>query len=418
MNIIAYLLEYNRYCNVMGIGAILLIAIFFSKDRSAIKFKLVRNALLLQFGIAFLMLKTVSGQHGVGIVAEIVNNLYQFADKGSTFIFGNLTDATQSWGFIFGFKVLPIIIFFGALMSWLFYMGVVQRFVSALSYVVRPLLGTSGSETLCAIANSFLGQTEAPLLVRSYLHGMTKSEIMLVMISGMATISGAILAVFAAMGVPVVHLLTASVMGIPASILVSKILYPETELSETSAGATAQFSSDAKNSIDAISSGTTDGLQLALNVGAMLISFLSLLALINAVLGYSSTLVNTYSWFEIPKLSLDWIFSKLLAPFGYMLGLTGQEAADAGQLLGIKVSVNELIAYSEMITMNLSERAQALLTYALCGFSNFSCIGIQVGGIGALVPEKRAWLCELGLYAVLGGALANLLSAMVVGLVL
>lgn len=418
MNLFAYLLEYNRYWNGIGIAAILLIAFLFSKNRAAINFKLVRNALILQFLTAFAMLKTVSGQRVVQTIANIVNSLYQFADKGSSFIFGNLTDPAESWGFIFGFKVLPIIIFFGALMSWLFYAGVVQRFVSAISYVVRPLLGTSGSETLCAIANSFLGQTEAPLLVRSYLHGMTKSEMMLVMISGMATISGAILAVFAAMGVPVVHLLTASVMGIPASILISKIIYPETELSETAAGATAQFSSDAKNSIDAISTGTSDGLQLALNVGAMLISFLSLLALIDAALGYGSTLVNTYLGLGIPVMSLNWIFSYIFAPFGYMLGLTGEEALKAGQLLGTKVSINELIAYSEMVTMNLSDRAQALLTYALCGFSNFSCIGIQVGGIGALVPEKRAWLCELGLYAVLGGALANLLSAMVVGLIL
>lgn len=418
MNLFAYFLEYNRYFNIIGIGAILLIAFLFSRNRSAINFRLVRNALFLQFVIAFAMLKTESGQFIVGKIADVIGSLYQFADKGSNFIFGNLTDATGPWGFIFGFKVLPIIIFFGALMSWLFYMGVVQRIVSVISYVVRPFLGTSGSETLCAIANSFLGQTEAPLLVRNYLRGMTKSEMMLVMISGMATISGAILAVFAAMGVPVQHLLTSSVMAIPASILISKIIYPETEKSETAVGASAQFSSPAQNSIDALSSGTSDGLQLALNVGAMLVAFLSLLALLDATLGYGCSLVNTYLGLNMPILSLNLIFSYVFAPFGYMLGLTGKEALQAGQLLGIKVSVNELIAYSEMVTMNLSDRAQALLTYALCGFSNFSCIGIQVGGIGVLVPEKRVWLCELGMYAVLGGALANLLSAMVAGLIL
>lgn len=418
MNLFAYLMEHNRYFNIVGIGAILVIAFLFSRNRSAINFKLIRNALFLQFVIAFGMLKTESGQFIVRKIADVVGSLYQFADKGSTFIFGNLTNPAGPWGFVFGFKVLPIIIFFGALMSWLFYIGVVPRVVSVITFVVRPFLGTSGSETLCAIANSFLGQTEAPLLVRNYLRGMTKSEMMLVMISGMATISGAILAVFAAMGVPVQHLLTSSVMAIPASILISKIIYPETEKSETSAGASAQFSSPAQNSIDALSSGTSDGLQLALNVGAMLVAFLSLLALLDATLGYGSSLVNTYLGLNLPVLSLNLIFSYVFAPFGYMLGLTGDEALKAGQLLGIKVSVNELIAYSEMVTMHLSDRAQALLTYALCGFSNFSCIGIQVGGIGALVPEKRVWLCELGIYAVLGGALANLLSAMVAGLIL
>lgn len=423
MSLFSYFLQYNRYMNVVGIGVILLIAFLFSKKRSAINYKLIINALVLQFAIGFAILRTGLGQRVVHSVAHMVDRLYQFADEGASFVFGNLANATMPWGFVFGIKVLPIIIFFGALMALLFHIGIVQFFVRIISYVVRPILGTSGAETLCAIANSFLGQTEAPLLIRHYLKKMTKSELLVVMVSGMATISGAILAVFAAMGVPATHLLTSSVMAIPASLLIAKILIPETQKAQTAGGATIEFEKTTSNVIDAVSAGTSDGMHLALNVGAMLISFLSLLALINFTLGWGTGYLNQFisylglSW-QLPALSLNLIFSYLFAPFGYLLGLTGQEALQAGQLLGTKVSINELIAYGQMMGMELSARATSLLTYALCGFSNFSCIGIQVGGIGALVPEKRAWLCELGLYAVLGGALSNLLSAMIAGLLL
>jgi CNT family concentrative nucleoside transporter len=243
------------------------------------------------------------------------------------------------------------------------------------------------------------------------------------MISGMATISGAILVVFAAMGIPVMHLLASSVMAIPASIIVSKMLYPETEKPKTSAGAKIVLEHKAQNVLDAIASGTLDGLQLALNVGAMLISFLALIALLNYGLEYLSTLVNTALAFvttewHMPIISIQLILSYIFAPFGYLLGFTGQEAFAAGQLIGTKVAINELVAYNTMAHMQLSERAVNILTYALCGFSNFSCIGIQIGGIGALMPTKRAWLTEFGLVAVLGGTLANILSAMVAGLLL
>jgi CNT family concentrative nucleoside transporter len=291
-------------------------------------------------------------------------------------------------------------------MALLFHYGIIQRVVLVVSHIFRPLLGTSGAETLCAIANSFLGQTEAPLLVRHYLKHMTKSEMLVVMVSGMATISGAILAVFAAMGVPAQHLLASSVMAIPGSILIAKILYPETEKEVTAATAEITFDKIEGNVFSAIAQGTSDGLSLALNVGAMLISFLSLLALINAIL------MGTIG------IDLNWIFARLFSPFAYLLGFTGQEAFNVGTLLGTKVTVNELVAYGDMVKMNLAPRTQAIVTYALCGFSNFSCIGIQVGGIGALVPEKRSWLCELGLYAVLGGSLSNLLSAMIASLLL
>jgi len=407
MSPLSYLLEHNRYLNIVGIFAILAVAFLFSRKRSAINYRLIINALALQFGIAFVVLRTTVGQTVIGWIADLVYAIYSCADKGSEFLFGALIDQSKPWGFIFAFKVLPIIIFFGALMSLLFHWGIVQRLVYVLSLLIRPLLGTSGAETLCTIANSFLGQTEAPLLIKNYLKGMNKSEMLVVMISGMGTISGAILAVFAAIGVPAQHLLSASVMAIPGTIMIAKTLYPQTEESQTEVGILIKDERTTKNAFDAISNGTTDGLHLALNVAAMLISFLSLLALINAGLSYI-----------YPGLSLAIIFSYVFAPVGYLLGFTGQEALKAGQLLGTKVTVNEMVAYLQMVDMQLSERAVSILTYALCGFSNFSCIGIQIGGIGALVPEKRQWLCELGLLAVLGGSLSNLLSAMIAGLLL
>ncbi len=416
-----YFLEHNRYMNIIGIFVVLAIAFLFSKNRRAINYKLIINALILQIIIGLITLRTGVGQRIVQSIAHAVTAVYRCADAGASFVFGNLNNPTLPWGFIFAIKVLPIIIFFGALMAILFHYGIIQRIVALIGYCVQPFLGTSGAETLCAVANSFLGQTEAPLLIRNYLSSMTKSEILVVMVSGMGTVSGAILAVFGEMGVPMVHLLTASVMAIPGSILIAKILLPEEEKTKTGAGIEVEPEKTTGTVFDAISTGTTDGMYLALNVGAMLISFLSLIALVNYILGLTSSTVNYYLAdvnLHIPHLSLNYIFSRLFSPFGYLLGFTGNDALKAGELLGTKVTINELIAYSEMVKMDLSARVNSIMTYALCGFSNFSCIGIQIGGIGALVPAKRALLCQLGLYAVLGGSLSNLLSALIAGLLL
>ncbi|MDR3647049.1 MAG: nucleoside transporter C-terminal domain-containing protein [Candidatus Babeliales bacterium] len=401
-----YLIQYNRYMNILGIFAILLIAFCFSKHKRKIKLKLVFSALGLQFLIGIAVLKTNSGQRILDAIANGINNIYGFATVGTTFVFGNLTNADSAWGFIFAFKILPIIIFFGALTSVLFHFGIIQFFVGIINKLIRPILGTSGAETLCAIANSFLGQTESPLLIRNYLHNMTKSEIFVVMVSGMATISGSILVVFSSMGVPAKHMLAASVMAIPASILIAKIIYPETETSHTIDGADVTFEKKSTNVFDAIGSGTSDGLWLAINVGAMLIVFISLIALLNAMLE------------SLLHINLGFIFSKLFLPFSYLLGFESTDATKAAELLGTKVTINELVAYSKMVTMNLSERTQIIMTYALCGFSNFSCIGIQLGGIGALVPEKKQWLSELGLLTVFASSLANILSALVAAIII
>lgn len=417
----AHLMEHNRYMNLIGIMTILSICYAFSQNKKAINYRIIMHALTLQFVIAFLVLKVNVGRWLLSLVAGGVACIYQFADVGSRFVFGHLLDSGPDGSIIFAFKVLPVIIFFGSFTAVLFHFDIIQKAVKAISVVIQPLLGTSGAETLCAIANSFLGQTEAPLLVRDYLKTMTKSEMLVVMVSGMGTISGAILVVFAAMGVPAPHMLAASAMAIPSTIMIAKILYPQSE--ETAdAGADVEFSAKTKNVFDAISQGTVDGLQLALNVAAMLISFIALLAMLDFVLGYAGIKINDVlqliGFPLLPDLSVANIFSYLFAPFGYLLGFTGQTALDVGQLIGIKVSVNELVAYGKMMKMTLPQRAIDITTYALCGFSNFSCIGIQIGGIGALVPEKRQWLTELGLYAVLGGALSNLLSAMMAGLLL
>lgn len=424
MFLLSHLLEYNRYLNILGIAVIVGIAALVSKNRSKINSKLVINALLLQFVIAFVVLKTSIGQAIVEKVAYFVGKTYQFADEGAGFVFGSLTNPSSPWGFIFAIKVLPVIIFFGALTALLFHWGIIQLIVATINKIIRPLLGTSGAETLCASANSFLGQTEAPLLVKNYLKDMTKSELFVVMVSGMATISGSILVVFAAMGVPAQHMLAASVMAIPASILIAKIIMPETEQSKTGGNTHVAMEKIASNSLGAIAVGTSDGLNLAINVGAMLIAFLALLAMVNYGMSFGAYKVNMVFAnlgfdFRLPDgFGIEMVFSYLFAPFGYLLGFSGEEALAAGQLVGTKVAVNELIAYGKMVKMNLSARTVDILTYALCGFSNFSCIGIQVGGIGALVPEKREWLSELGLYAVLAAALANLLSAMIAGLLL
>lgn len=244
---------------------------------------------------------------------------------------------------------------------------------------------------------------------------MTKSEMFVVMVSGMGTISGSIMVVYAKFGAPIEHLLAASVISIPTTIMIAKILLPETE--KVKIGKVHVVSDrNAANVFDAISTGTSDGLQLALNVGAMLIAFIALVAMVNGCLGGLSTWVNYYLGTTIPVLSLDLIFSWICAPFAFLMGFTGQEATQVAQLIGKKVGINEFVAYWDLVNMHLSERTAAIATYALCGFSNFSCIGIQVGGIGVLAPEKRPWLTELGLKAVFGGALSNLLTAMVAGL--
>jgi len=278
-------------------------------------------------------------------------------------------------------------------------------FVKGLAWIIRPLLGTSGAETLSVAANSMLGQTEAPLLIKNYLPRMTNSEFLTVMTSGMCHLSGSLLAVYGMMGVPILHLLSASVMAIPGAILISKVLIPETEVPETLAGSQASMKPETKNILDAISTGTGDGLRLAVNVAAMLIAFISIMALVDYLLFVVTGI------FLAEGLTLNYLFGKLFYGVAYVIGVPAADCSSAGALLGQKLVINEFVAYAEFVKLHLSDRTVAILTYALAGFSNFSCIGIQIGGIGAICPSKRELLTKLGLRALLGGTLANLLNA-------
>lgn len=402
----ARFLEYSHYNGIVGILFIIGFATLVSKHRSHIPWKTVINGLVLQCLLAFFILKTRVGHLFFEKCAHAFSSVYQFAGEGARFVFGNLSNPAGGWGFIFAVQVVAIIIFFGALMSLLFHLGIIQLIVKAISFLIRPLLGTSGAETLCAAANSMLGQTEAPLLIKHYLIHMTDSEMLVVMVSGFATISGSLLAVYGSMGISMVHLLAASVMAIPSSIVIAKILLPEMQTPQTQSGSTIPVQKQTKNMLDALSSGTSDGMNLAVNVLAMLISFISFIALINSIL------------FNSVGYTLNDFFAALFAPIAFLIGIPRGDISNAGALLGQKLVINEFVAYSQMATYDLAARSKIILTYALCGFANFSCIGIQIGGIGALAPHKRDVLTRLSMRALLGGTLANLLNAAIASLLI
>jgi concentrative nucleoside transporter, CNT family len=418
-----YFMQYNRYLNVVGIVLIFLIACIVSKNRRAINLRLAGGALVLHFIFAYLMLANPWGKVVVKGIADAASTLSIFAQAGIDFVFGQLGNANQPWGFIFAVKVVPVIIFVGALTALLFHWGIIQRIVYCINTLIRPLLGTSGIETTAAIANAILGQTEAALFMSNYLPLMTESELFVLMASGMAAISISVLVIYITLGLPAIHLLAASVMSIPASIFIAKIIIPETTVTGKADRVAFEPNQRTSNSFDAIAKGTIDGLTLAVNVIAMLISFLALLSMADYLLNLATIGINRVLTFmqihnTIPELSIALIFSYIFAPFAYFLGFTGTELWQAGKLLGIKVSVNELVAFTHLMKTTFSDRSFIIAVYALCGFSNLSCIGIQIGMIGALAPKQRHHSTQLGLYAVLASSLANLLSAMVVGLLL
>jgi len=405
-----FLMQDNHYLSLIGILLIIGIAFLCSNNKRKVSIRLILTALLMQFALAYFILNTNTGKNIFSSISSGFQVVYEFADKGSSFVFGSLANPAGPWGFIFAIKVIPIIIFFGALMALLFHLGIVQIFVKALSLLIRPILGTSGAETLSVAANSVLGQTEAPLLIRNYLPRMTQSEILLVMVGGMAHLSGSILAVYGGMGISVLHMLSASIMAIPGAILIAKILIPETEIPETMGGSSVKIPRETKNVLDAISSGTVDGLRLAVNVAAMLIAFISLVALFDYLLFSVTGLFLTNAW------TLNMVFGKLFYGVAYFLGISVADREIAGALLGQKLVINEFVAYSGLVKAEVLVRTKSILTYALAGFSNFSCIGIQIGGIGALAANKRELLTRLGMRALLGGTLANLLNAAIASL--
>ena len=403
---------FDQYIGIVGITVIFFIAFLFSFNRKKVLFRPVFTALFMQFLLAFFILKTTLGAQLFNTCAEAFRLIYQFADSGVTFLFGSLAQVDGPVGFIFAVKVLPMIIFFGALMSLLFHVGVIQVLVRGIAFFIRPVLGSSGAETLSVAASSMLGQTEAPLLIKSYLPTLTKSETLTVMVSGMAHLSGAILAGYGLMGISVKHMIAASFMAIPGTIAISKILLPETDAPVTLTNKKIEIPKTTKNFLDAISLGTIDGLKLSANIGAMLISFISLIALADYALGSITKYMFSYS------ITLNTVFGGIFYPIVYLIGIPKSECLVAGSLMGQKVAINEFIAYSALTKAIISERSKILLTYALAGFANFSSIGIQIGGIGSLCSEKRMLLTQLGFKALLGGTLINLLNAAIVSMFL
>ncbi len=402
----------QRLSGLLGMAAILALAYLFSTNRKAIRIKTVAWGLALQFAFALLVLRTAAGVATFRWIGDKINRLLAFAHDGTIFVFGQLGTPGNTVA-LFAFQVLPTIIFIAALSAILYYFGVMQIIVLAFAKVMTRLMGASGAESLNVAASIFMGQTEAPLTIRPFISAMTRSELMCVMTSGMAHVSGSIMAAYIAFGVEARHLLTAVIMTAPGTILMAKMFVPETEEPQTAGDVRLQIEKTDVNVIDAAARGTGEGLHLALNVGAMLIAFLALIALLNAILGFVTLWGGD-------RLSLQWIFGHAAAPLAWLMGVPWKDCFQVGNLLGTRLALNELIAYSQLgqLKESLDPRSYVIATFALCGFANFSSIGIQIGGIGALAPDRKHDLARLGFRAVAAGTLANYLSASIAGILL
>lgn len=402
--------------SILGMVVLIAIAVLLSNNRKAISIRTVLGALAIQVGFAALILYVPAGKQALGATADAVSNVIAYGNEGINFVFGGLADPSKPSGFIFAVKVLPIIVFFSGLISVLYYLGIMQVVIKVLGGALQKALGTSKAESMSAAANIFVGQTEAPLVVRPYIKNMTQSELFAIMVGGTASIAGSVMAGYAGMGVPLTYLIAASFMAAPAGLLFAKLMFPQTE----------QFSdkqpedNDSEkptNVLEAMAGGASAGMQLALNVGAMLIAFVALIALLNGILG------GVGAKFGMPELSLGMLFGWIFRPLAWVIGVPWEEATVAGQMIGTKLAINEFVAYldfSKYLTpeapMVLSEKTKAIITFALCGFANFSSIAILIGGLGAMAPNRRGDIARLGIKAVLAGSLANLMSATIAGL--
>lgn len=396
---------------IFGIVALFAIAVLLSDNRKAINLRTVGGAFAIQTGLAALVLYVPLGKEVLAAIAYGVQQVIDYADVGVKFLFGEL--ASDKLGFIFAVKVLPIIVFLSAFMSVLYYMGIMQKVVGVLGGGVKRALGTSQAESLSATANIFVGQTEAPLIVRPYIKHMTDSELFAVMSGGLASIAGAVLAGYASMGVELKYLVAASFMAAPGGLLMAKIIKPETDVPEEQIeGVTYDEKDSPANVIDAAAGGALTGMTLAMNVGAMLLAFVALIALLNGLIGGAAGI------FGFEGLTLQKILGVILAPLAFLLGTPWQDAVATGSLIGQKLVLNEFVAYVEFINIRdgLSEQAQVIATFALCGFANLSSIAILLGGLGSIAPERRHDIARMGLKAVAAGSLANLMSATLAGL--
>jgi CNT family concentrative nucleoside transporter len=406
----------ERLISALGLVIFVGLAYALSVNRSAVRWSTVLWAIALQLIFAVFILKTTPGYALFSFLGDVVNKFLDFSDAGAKFVFGDKFQEN-----FFAFKVLPTIIFFSSFITLLYHYGILQQVVKGVAWVMMKTLKTSGAESLSCAANIFVGQTEAPLLIKPYVGSMTLSELHAVMTGGFATIAGGVMAAYISLGVPAQHLIAASVMSAPAALAMSKLLYPETEKSQTAGTVNVKVERTAANGIDAAATGAIEGLKLVGNIAAMLIAFLALVALVNAVLGWFGSLIG------VSQLSLELIFSFLLAPVAWLMGVPWADCGQVGVLLGKKTILNEFIAYvdlkeliekSQAGTGGISQRAIIIATYALCGFSNISSIGIQIGGIGAIAPERQADLARLGVRALVGGSLACFMTACIAGMLL
>ena len=404
----------ERLIGIAGILVLLCIALAMSNNRKAISWQLVTWGLGIQILFAIIILKTPVGVPFFGVIDIGIKNLLSFSDAGSDFLFksfryGVVEDPLMN----FAFRILPTLIFFSSLIAVLYHLGIMQFVVKWIARVMQKSMGTSGSETLCVSGNIFVGQTEAPLLVRPFILKMTKSELMAVMVGGFATVAGGVMAMYVSMlgNIPGIagHLLAASIMSAPAALVIAKIIYPETEASDTFGDLKIALDKKDDNIMEALSRGATNGMKLAANVAAMLVAFVAIIAMVNAILG-------------LIDLSLQQILGWIFSPLAWVMGVPWNEAGIIGSLMGEKLVLTELIAFgdlSELMTTNsISDRSAIIASDALCGFANFASVGIQLGGIGGIAPERRKDLAKLGLKAMFGGALASWLTATIAGILI
>ena len=401
----------ERLISVFGLAVFVGLSYAFSVDRRAVKWSPVLWGIALQLIFAILILKTAPGLAVFKFLGDMVTQFLKFSDAGAKFIFGdNLAEH------FIAFKVLPTIIFVSSFITILYYYGILQRVVQAVAWLMIKTMKTSGAETLSCAANIFVGQTEAPLLIKPYLATMTLSELHAVMTGGFATIAGGVMAAYISFGVPAHHLIAASVMSAPAALAISKLLYPETEKSLTAGEVDVKVEQVYANAVDAAASGASDGLKLAANVAAMLIAFLGLLTFFNALLGWFGGLIS------LPQLSLELICAYLMAPVAWLMGVPWADCAEVGAVLGKKTILNEFIAYLDLMELvkqqAITERSQIISTYALCGFSNIGSIGIQIGGIGAMVPQRQGDLARLSVRALIAGSVACFMTACIAGMLI
>ncbi|OBW90598.1 nucleoside transporter NupC [Gallibacterium genomosp. 3] len=407
--------------SIVGIVVLLAIAFLLSTNRKAINLRTVGGAFVIQVGIGALVLYSELGRKALLGAAEAVNKVIAYGNEGINFLFGGLVSDKMfelfgGGGFIFALRVLPAIVFFASLISVLYYLGIMQWVIRLIGGFLQKVLGTSKTESMSAAANIFVGQTEAPLIVRPYISTMTESELFAIMCGGLASVAGSVMIGYAQMGVPLPYLIAASFMAAPGGLLFAKILIPQNE----------KFNDDLKsdseedkpsNVLDAAAMGASSGMQLAMNVGAMLLAFIALIALLNGIIG------GVGGWFGYGELNLQTILGWIFRPLAYVIGVPWNEAEVAGSMIGQKLVLNEFVAYVDFVKylgpdspMVLAEKTKAIITFALCGFANFSSIAILIGGLGTMAPNRRKDIARLGIKAVIAGSLSNLMSAAIAGL--